>query len=529
MVNGERPTRNGAPPARNGERLTRNRERPGLTGERPRLTVFGTGYLGAAHAACMAELGFEVLGVDTDASRLEALRRGEPGIYEEGLAGLLARNLAAGRLSFTTSYRQAAQFGDVHFLCVGTPQQRGAARAELSQLYACIGRLAPLLARPCLVVGKSTVPVGTAEALAQALASCAPAGSDAELAWNPEFLREGHAVADTLRPDRIVAGVRSSHAEAVLRRVYAAPLARGVPLVVTDLATAELVKLAANAFLATKISFINAMAEVCEATGGDVVPLARALGQDSRIGPDALQPGLGFGGGCLSKDIRAFLDRGRELGVAPAVGFLSEVDAINQRRRDATVALAAGLAGGSLAGDSLAGRRAGVLGLAFKPESDDIRDSPALEVAARISDLGATVTAYDPAAMGRARRACPRLRYAGSMAEAAQGADVLLLLTEWAEFAGADPYALGGVVTHRNVVDGRNVLDPARWRAAGWRYRALGRPASPDPPPDGGSGPASSARPAAASTPAASARASTGSVRPACGSPRYPGAAGHST
>jgi UDPglucose 6-dehydrogenase len=473
----------------------------------PNITVLGTGYLGAAHASCLAELGFNVLGVDTNPVRVESLRWGNPGIYEPGLADLLERNTAAGRLSFTTSYPWAAEFGDVHFLCVGTPQQPGSARAELSQLHACVDALAPLLTRPCLVVGKSTVPVGTAAALAERIAATAPAGTGAELAWNPEFLREGHAVADTLRPDRIVVGARSRRAVAVLREVYAAPLADGVPLVVTDLATAELVKMAANAFLATKISFINGMAEVCEAAGGDVTMLARALGYDSRIGGAALWPGLGFGGGCLSKDIRAFADRARELGVPGAVGFLSEVDAINQRRRDRMVQLAAGLAGGSLAG-----RRVAALGLAFKPGSDDIRDSPALDVAARIHGLGATVTAFDPAAMPRARRACPGLRYADSAAGAAHDADVLLLLTEWPEFTGADPVALGAAVARRNVVDGRNALDRASWQAAGWRYRALGRPAGSSPPARSAV-PAPRARPAAASTIAGLTAASTGSSR----------------
>jgi UDPglucose 6-dehydrogenase len=484
------------------------------TGAKPKITVLGTGYLGAAHASCLAELGFDVLGVDTDPSRVEALRWGNPGIYEPGLGELLERNSAAGRLSFTTSYPWAAEFGDVHFLCVGTPQQQGAARAELSHLHACVDTLAPLLKRPCLVVGKSTVPVGTAAALAERIARAAPAGAGAELAWNPEFLREGHAVADTLRPDRIVVGARSRRAVAVLREVYAAPLAEGVPLVVTNLATAELVKMAANAFLATKISFINGMAEVCEAAGGDVTLLARALGYDSRIGEAALWPGLGFGGGCLPKDIRAFAERARELGVPQAVSFLGEVDRINQRRRDRIVELA-----GELIGGSLAGRRVAALGLAFKPGSDDIRDSPALDVAARIRGLGATVTAFDPAAMARARRACPGLRYSSSLTEAARDADVLLLLTEWPEFTAADPVMVGGAVARRNIVDGRNALDPARWQAAGWRYRAPGRPAGTSPA-RRPVVPEPRARPAAASTIAGVMAARTGSGRLEWGSPR---------
>jgi UDPglucose 6-dehydrogenase len=436
-----------------------------------RLTVLGTGYLGAAHAVCMAELGFEVLGVDRSAARVRALAAGRLPFHEPGLGRLLRRGLRSRRLRFTTSYDQAAAFGDVHFVCVGTPQRADGDGADVSQLHACIDALAPLLTRPCLVVGKSTVPVGTADELARRLARQAPAGAAAELAWNPEFLREGHAVADTLRPDRIVAGVRSARAEAILREVYAAPLASGVPLLVTDFPTAELVKVAANAFLATKISFINAMAEICEAAGADVVPLARALACDDRIGGRFLGPGLGFGGGCLPKDIRAFTARAQELGAGQAVGFLREMDAVNLRCRDRTVALAAQLAGGSPRGAAVC-----VLGAAFKPESDDIRDSPALEVAAALHGQGARVTVYDPVALDRARRARPELSYAASMVAAAADADVVLLATEWREFTEADPVLLGKAVARRSIVDARNALDPAAWRAAGWSYRALGRP-----------------------------------------------------
>ncbi|HYZ56296.1 MAG TPA: UDP-glucose/GDP-mannose dehydrogenase family protein, partial [Streptosporangiaceae bacterium] len=379
--------------------------------------------------------------------------------------------LNSGRLSFTTSYEHAAAFGDVHFVCVGTPQREGSYGADLSQVNACIDALAPLLRGPCLVIGKSTVPVGTAGMLAERLSRTSPAGPACELAWNPEFLREGHAVQDTMRPDRIVAGVGSEHAAAVLRDIYVEPIAAGTPFLVTDLATAELVKVAANAFLATKISFINAMAEVCEATGADVMQLSEALGHDPRIGSAALRPGLGFGGGCLPKDIRAFMARAEELGVDQALSFLREVDAINMRRRARMVDLARELAGGSLRG-----RTVGVLGVAFKPDSDDIRDSPALDVAATIQGLGATVTVYDPAALRHARRMHPELGYADSAVDAVTGADVTLLLTEWQEFRDADPEKLGKVVAQRNIVDGRNALDAGRWRAASWHYRALGRP-----------------------------------------------------
>jgi UDPglucose 6-dehydrogenase len=331
---------------------------------------------------------------------------------------------------------------------------------------ACVTALVPLLDRPCLVVGKSTVPVGTARRLAAELAA---AGAGAELAWNPEFLREGTAVADTLAPDRIVAGVSSARAEEILRQVYAKPLANGIPFIVTSLETAELAKAAANAFLATKISFINAMAEVCEAAGGDVRDLARVLGADERIGRAFLRAGLGFGGGCLPKDVRAFTARAEELGIGQALAFLREVDAINLRRRARTADLTQELAGGNLAGVPVC-----VLGAAFKPGSDDVRDSPALDVAQILTGLGARVTVYDPAAMDNARLVSPDLGYAGSMTEAARDAQVVLLLTEWPEFASLAPGDLDGIVARRNIIDARNVLDPASWRAAGWDYRALG-------------------------------------------------------
>jgi len=437
---------------------------------RPAVTVLGTGYLGTAHAAGLAALGFPVLGVDRDPGRVAALAAGEVPFHEPGLRALLREGLARGLLRFTTSYPAAAAFGTVHFICVGTPQRAGSYHADLSALDACVGTLGPLLDRPCLVVGKSTVPVGTAARLAGWLAELAPAGRSAELAWNPEFLREGSAVHDTLRPDRIVIGVGSARAEQRLREVYAGPLAAGVPLVVTDPATAELVKVAANAFLATKISFINAMAELCEAAQADVVQLAEALGHDPRIGHRGLRPGLGFGGGCLPKDIRAFMARAGQLGAAQALRFLQDVDEINARCRARVVSLACDLLGGSVAG-----RAVGVLGAAFKPDSDDIRDSPALAVAATLGQLGARVSVFDPAAMDRARQVHPELSYAGSVQGAAQDADLVLLLTEWPEICDTDPEVLGKTVARRWIIDARNSLDAERWRAAGWQYRALGR------------------------------------------------------
>jgi len=430
--------------------------------------VLGTGYLGATHAAGMAELGHEVLGVDVDERKIAELSAGHAPFHEPGLDDLLAAHVETGRLRFTTSLAEAAEFADVHFLCVGTPQQAESEAADLTAVNQVVAGLAEHLQRPTVIAGKSTVPVGTADQLAAVLAQAA---DGVELAWNPEFLREGFAVQDTLRPDRLVFGVESAAAEAALREVYAPLLADGVPLVVADRRTAELVKVAANAFLATKISFINAMAEVCETAGADVTVLAEALSYDARIGGRFLRPGLGFGGGCLPKDIRAFRARAAELGVAEAVGFLGEVDGINQRRRQRMVDLAVAALDGHVAG-----RRIGVLGAAFKPDSDDIRDSPALDVATRLTAMGAAVSVYDPAAIPNARLKYPHLTYADALAEAVAGADLVLLLTEWSEFVSMDPTKIFGMVNRPHILDGRNALDAERWRAAGWTYRALGRP-----------------------------------------------------
>ncbi|RKS71488.1 UDPglucose 6-dehydrogenase [Motilibacter peucedani] len=437
----------------------------------PRITVLGTGYLGATHAVCMAALGFEVLGMDVDKAKVEALAAGQLPFYEPGLDTLLVEQLATGRLRFTTSYAEVAEFGDVHFIGVGTPQKPGENAADMRYVDAVVDGLAPHLTRPCLIAGKSTVPVGTAERLADRVAELAPAGADAELCWNPEFLREGFAVEDTLHPDRLVFGVRSEKAEQTLREVYATPIGEGTPVVVTDFATAQLVKVAANSFLATKISFINAMAEVCEAAGGNVVTLADAIGYDARIGRRFLNAGLGFGGGCLPKDIRAFMARAGELGAGEALTFLQEVDAINMRRRTRTVDLAKELLGGTVLG-----ARVAVLGAAFKPDSDDVRDSPALAVAASLQLQGAQVVVYDPEANANAKRVFPTLRCVDSATEAITGADVILHLTEWKEFRELDPVQVATMVEQRNIVDGRNALDVDAWRGAGWHYRSLGRP-----------------------------------------------------
>jgi UDPglucose 6-dehydrogenase len=436
----------------------------------PRVTVIGTGYLGLTHAVCMADLGHEVLAIDVDAEKIAKATRGEAPFFEPGLEPLLRKNTDAGRLRFTMSFAEVGQFGDVHFLCVGTPEGESG-RADLGAVYAAAEALAPHLTSPSLVVGKSTVPVGTARQVLNRMRAMVPAGGRVDLAWNPEFLREGFAVQDSLAPDRIVLGVTSAQAEARLRQVYRAALEAGTPLLVMDLETAELVKVAANAFLATKISFINAMAEVCEEAGADVIPLAEALGYDARIGRRFLSPGLGYGGGCLPKDIRGFRATAADLGVGSLVSLLTTVDEINLGRRDRVVALAREAAGGSLAG-----RRVTVLGVAFKPNSDDVRDSPSLAICDHLMAEGAVVSVHDPVAMPSAARKRPGLRYAPSVSEAAEGADLVLHLTEWSDYRAIDPAALARVVARSVIIDARCCLDADLWREAGWTVHVLGRP-----------------------------------------------------
>jgi len=442
----------------------------GRNGHALRISVIGTGYLGLTHAVCMADLGHQVLAIDVDADKIAKAARGEVPFFEPGLEPLLRKNLESSRLRFTASFADVGEFGDVHFLCVGTPQAPGG-DADLSYLYAAVDALAPHLTRESLLVGKSTVPVGTARLLLAKARAAAQAGDLVDLAWNPEFLREGYAVRDSLTPDRIVLGVTSGRAERILRQVYATPLATGIPALTMDLETAELVKVAANAFLATKISFINVMAEMCEAAGADVLQLADAIGLDERIGRKFLSPGLGFGGGCLPKDIRAFRAAAAERGVNSLVGLLTTVDAINLGRRARVAELTRAAVGGDLAG-----KRITVLGVAFKPNSDDIRDSPGLDICDRLSAEGALVTVHDPVAMANAARVRPGLRYVDSVGEAAQDAEVVLHLTEWSDYRAIDPAALAEIVAKPVLIDARCTLDAGLWREAGWTVHAPGRP-----------------------------------------------------
>lgn len=437
-----------------------------------RMTVIGTGYLGATHAACMAELGHEVLGVDVDEDKISVLQSGKVPFFEPGLPEVLERNIDAGLLGFSTDYNAAAQFANVHFLGVGTPQRRGSYAADMTYVKAVITDLVPKLRGEHVIFGKSTVPVGTAAELQELADGLAPEGTRVEIAWNPEFLREGYAVHDTITPDRIVIGTRESEsrAEELAREIYAQPLAQDTPFIATDLQTAELVKVSANAFLATKISFINAVSEICEIAGADVVALADAIGIDKRIGRKFLGAGLGFGGGCLPKDIRAFMARAGELGADQALTFLREVDAINMRRRDRMVDLSKEAFNGSLLG-----HRVTVLGCAFKPNSDDVRDSPALSVAGSLSLAGAAVTVYDPEGMDNAKKVFPTLDYAADTESALREAELVILATEWQQFKELDPNEAGELVDNRHIIDGRNVLDVAAWSNVGWKIQALGR------------------------------------------------------
>ena len=431
-----------------------------------KLSVIGTGYLGATHAACMASLGFEVIGFDTESSKVDLLSKGKVPFYEPDLEELLAEQIKAKRLTFTNKVEDLSD-ADVHFICVGTPQVKNGNAADLTYVNSALESIAKHVKPGGLVVGKSTVPVGTATKLRKRLLELNP---KADLAWNPEFLREGFAVEDTLRPNRLVIGVVTDSAENILKEVYAINLKENTPWVRADLPTAELVKVAANSFLATKISFINAMAEVCEASGGDVTVLAKAIGYDPRIGSRFLQAGIGFGGGCLPKDIRAFMARAEELGASQAVEFLKEIDAINLRARQRIIELVR-----KDLFDDLVGKKVAVLGAAFKPDSDDVRDSPALDISAQIQAAGANVTVHDPKAISNAQKRFPGLTFAEDINSTLKDAEIVLHLTEWKIYREIDPAQIKKLVKSAIMIDGRNALDRDLWRAAGWKFRALGR------------------------------------------------------
>jgi UDPglucose 6-dehydrogenase len=430
------------------------------------LSVVGCGYLGATHAACMSSLGFTVVGVDTDPEKVALLQSGKLPFYEPGLDTLLEQEMKTGRLSFTTDF-SAVKDADVHFVCVGTPQSKDGLAADLTYVKSAVAAIAPHLKDGSLVVGKSTVPVGTAQGLRAELSKIAP---QADLAWNPEFLREGFAVEDTLTPNRLVVGVANDRAEEILKEVYEPVIALGTPWIRADLPTSELVKVAANSFLATKISFINAMAEVCEAAGGDVTVLAKAIGYDPRIGSRFLQAGIGFGGGCLPKDIRAFMARAEELGAKQALEFLREIDAINLRARQRVIDVVRNELSQDLTQYKIA-----VLGATFKPDSDDVRDSPALDISVQLHAAGAEVVVHDPHGIEPARKRFPNLKYSEVIEDAIKDTDLILHLTEWKEYRQIDPAAISSLVKSKIIIDGRNMLDRTLWRNAGWKFHALGR------------------------------------------------------
>ena len=431
-----------------------------------KLSVIGTGYLGATHAACMASLGFDVIGFDTETSKIDLLSKGKVPFYEPDLEDLLAEQIKSGRLTFTNNINDLAN-ADVHFICVGTPQVRGGNAADLTYVDSALEAIAKIVKPGGLVVGKSTVPVGTATRLRNRLLELNP---KADLAWNPEFLREGFAVEDTLRPNRLVVGVVNDLAEKILKEVYASNLKENTPWVRADLPTAELVKVAANSFLATKISFINAMAEICEAAGGDVTVLAKAIGYDPRIGSRFLQAGIGFGGGCLPKDIRAFMARAEEFGAKQAVEFLKEIDAINLRARQRIIELVR-----KDLSENLQGKKVAILGAAFKPDSDDVRDSPALDIAAQIQAAGAVVIVHDPKAIANAQKRFPALKFAEDINSTLKDAEIVLHLTEWKIYREINPVEIKSLVKSAIMIDGRNALDRELWQSAGWKFRALGR------------------------------------------------------
>ena len=431
-----------------------------------KLSVIGTGYLGATHAACMASLGFDVIGYDTETSKIDLLSKGKVPFYEPDLEDLLAEQIKSGRLTFTNNINDLAN-ADVHFICVGTPQVKGGNAADLTYVDSALEAIAKIVKPGGLVVGKSTVPVGTATRLRNRLLELNP---KADLAWNPEFLREGFAVEDTLRPNRLVFGVVNDLAEKILKVVYASNLKENTPWVRADLPTAELVKVAANSFLATKISFINAMAEICEAAGGDVTVLAKAIGYDPRIGSRFLQAGIGFGGGCLPKDIRAFMARAEELGAKQAVEFLKEIDAINLRARQRIIELVR-----KDLSENLQGKKVAILGAAFKPDSDDVRDSPALDIAAQIQAAGAVVIVHDPKAIANAQKRFPALKFAEDINSTLRDAEIVLHLTEWKIYREINPVEVKSLVKSAIMIDGRNALDRELWQSAGWKFRALGR------------------------------------------------------
>ena len=413
----------------------------------------------------MASLGHEVVVVDVDSAKIAQLAVGKVPFFEPGLTELFSSVRETNRLTFSSDISAISQC-EINFLCIGTPQTTDGLAADLSALQSAFSSVLAAAKSGSVIVGKSTVPVGTAERFNDEIRA---SKRSLTLNWNPEFLREGHALADTLEPNRIVIGAHQPSDATLLADFYKS-VSPNAPQFITNFPTAELVKVAANAFLATKISFINAMSEVADTTGADVALLADAIGIDDRIGRKFLGAGIGFGGGCLPKDIRAFLARADELGLGDSLHFLREFDLINQRARTRAVALALRELGNPH------GKKVAVLGAAFKPDSDDVRDSPALEIAEMLSTLGANVLVTDPRALENAKLKIPDLNYSESIHETVQDADLIMHLTEWSDYRALDPIEIKKLVKTATIFDGRNALDVIRWQSAGWKLLALGRP-----------------------------------------------------
>ena len=432
-----------------------------------KISVVGTGHVGLTTAACLAHIGHEVLGVDDDAEKIAQIERGEAPFHEPGLSELVAEGLDTGRLRVSTSTAEAAAHAEVVFVCVGTPTLPSG-EADLAQVERVGRAVAANLHGYAVVVEKSTVPVETGVWLQEIMDQERNGHGEFDVASNPEFLREGQAVRDALEPDRIVVGADSERALERLREVYRPIIdSTGCPFVTTDLATAELIKHSSNAFLATKISFINQVAEICERTGADVEEVAHAMGLDARIGPSFLRAGIGYGGECFPKDVRAYRYKADQLGVD--FGILREIEQVNAGRVEAFVEKIRTVAGG------LSGRRVGLWGLSFKPETDDLRNAPAVEVARTLLDEGAAIVAHDPAAMTAVKRLLPEIGLASTPYDAARDAECLVICTEWPEYAAADLERLRGEMASAVVVDGRNVFRPRDMAAAGFVYASIGR------------------------------------------------------
>lgn len=433
-----------------------------------RIAMTGGGYVGLVSGACFAEFGTEVVLVEVDQSRLAALRDGRIPIYEPGLNKLVADNVAAGRLRFTDDLPAALQGAEAVFIAVGTPTRRGDGHADLTYVYAAAEQVARALTHHTVIVTKSTVPVGTGRRIAEIVRATRP-DLDVDVASNPEFLREGSAIPDFMRPDRVVIGAESERARDVLRRLYRPLYLIEAPIVFTGIETAELTKYAANAFLAMKVTFINEMADLCERVGADVHDVARGIGLDGRIGRKFLHPGPGYGGSCFPKDTLALVRTAQDYG-APS-RLVEATVAVNEARKSSMAVRVVAACGGSVRNKTIA-----VLGLTFKPETDDMRDAPSLAIVSRLAGDGATIRAFDPEGMAQAKPLLPEgVVYCRDALDAARDADALVLITEWNQFRAIAPERLAAAMRGRVLVDLRNVYDPAAMRASGFDYHSIGR------------------------------------------------------